>query len=185
MQETKSAIRYARALFSLAIERKELEEVSSDMTLINKTIQENRELAVMLKSPIIKSDKKETVIRLVFENKIGKTTSAFLDLIIKKRREMYVEDIARQFVILHLENNGVEEALLVTAYPADTALKASVVALVEKNTGNKVVLEEKVDPSLLGGFILRYGDKQFDTSLEREFQLLRREFNKNLYVKDY
>jgi F-type H+-transporting ATPase subunit delta len=185
MQETKAAIRYARALFSLAIERKELEPVSEDMILINKTIQENRDLAVMLKSPIIKSDKKETVIRLVFENKIGKTTSAFLDLIIKKRREMYVEDIARQFVILHLENNGVEEAMLVTAYPADANLRASVIALVEKNTGNKVVLEEKVDPSVLGGFILRYGDKQIDTSLEREFQLLRREFDKNLYVKDY
>ena len=98
---------------------------------------------------------------------------------------MFIEDIARQFVILHLENNGVEEALLITAHKIDDAFRAKVIALVEKNTGNKVVLEERIDPSILGGFILRYGDNQFDTSLEREFQLLRREFNKNLYVKEY
>jgi F-type H+-transporting ATPase subunit delta len=185
MQETKAAIRYARSLFSLAIERNELEPVSEDMILISKTIAENRELGVMLKSPIIKSDKKVAVIRLVFEGKIGATTKAFLELIIKKRREMFIEDIARQFVILHLENNGVEEALLITAHKIDDAFRAKVIALVEKNTGNKVVLEERIDPSILGGFILRYGDNQFDTSLEREFQLLRREFNKNLYVKEY
>lgn len=185
MQETKAAIRYARSLFSLAIERNELEPVSEDMILISKTIADNRDLAVMLKSPIIKSDKKVAVIRLVFDGKIGATTKAFLELIIKKRREMFVEDIARQFVILHLQNNGVEEALLITPYQIDEAFRARVIALVEKNTGNKVVLEEKIDPSLLGGFILRYGDNQYDTSLEREFQLLRREFNKNLYVKDY
>jgi F-type H+-transporting ATPase subunit delta len=98
---------------------------------------------------------------------------------------MYIEDIARQFVILHLENNGVEEAVVITAHKIDDAFRAKVIALVEKSTGHKVVLEEKVDPNVLGGFILRYGDKQIDTSLEREFQLLRREFNKNLYVKDY
>jgi F-type H+-transporting ATPase subunit delta len=155
------------------------------MILISKTIADNRELGAMLKSPIIKSDKKVAVIRLVFEGKIGATTKAFLELIIKKRREMYIEDIARQFVILHLENNGVEEALLITAHKIDDAFRAKVIALVEKNTGNKVVLEERIDPSILGGFILRYGDNQFDTSLEREFQLLRREFNKNLYVKEY
>ena len=185
MQETKAAIRYARSLFSLAIERNELEPVSEDMILISKTIADNRDLAVMLKSPIIKSDKKVAVIRLVFEGKIGATTKAFLELIIKKRREMFVEDIARQFVILHLQNNGIKEALLITAHQIDETFRAKVIALVEKNTGNKVVLEEKIDPSLLGGFILRYGDNQYDTSLEREFQLLRREFNKNLYVKDY
>ena len=155
------------------------------MILISKNIAENSELVLMLKSPIIKSYKKVAVIRLVFEGKIGATTKAFLELIIKKRREMFIEDIARQFVILHLENNGVEEALLITAHKIDDAFRAKVIALVEKNTGNKVVLEERIDPSILGGFILRYGDNQFDTSLEREFQLLRREFNKNLYVKEY
>ena len=165
MQESKAALRYARSLFSLALERNELEKVSADMELIDSTIKANRDLAVMLQSPVIKA--------------------AFLDLIIRKRREMYIAQIARQFVLLHLANNGVEEALLITAVPADADLKAKVIALVEKQTGNKVVLEEKVDPSVIGGFVLRYGDKQLDTSLGRELQDLKREFARNLYVKDY
>jgi F-type H+-transporting ATPase subunit delta len=185
MQESKAALRYARSLFSLALERNELDKVSADMELIDSTIKANRDLAVMLQSPVIKADRKAAIIKMVFGPHLGATSAAFLDLIIRKRREMYIAQIARQFVLLHLANNGVEEALLITAVPADADLKAKVIALVEKQTGNKVVLEEKVDPSVIGGFVLRYGDKQLDTSLGRELQDLKREFARNLYVKDY
>ena len=107
MRETKAAIRYARALFNLAVERKELEVVSKDMELIDKTINENHDLGVLLQSPIIHSDKKEAILKAIFTSNISTTSAAFLDLIVKKRREMYVAQIARQFVILHLENNGI------------------------------------------------------------------------------
>jgi F-type H+-transporting ATPase subunit delta len=185
MHETKAAIRYARSLFSLSVERNELKAVSDDMSLIDKTISENRELALMLKSPIIKSDAKEAVIKSVFESKIGETTAAFLDLIIRKRREMHIHEIVRHFVILVLELNGIEEVLLTTAHKVDDAFRKKIIQFVEQKTGNKVELTEKIDPSIIGGFILRYGDNQIDTSLERELEMLRQEFNKNLYVKEY
>jgi len=185
MQETKAAIRYARALFNLAVERKELEVVSKDMELIDKTINENHDLGVLLQSPIIQSDKKEAILKAVFTKNISTTSAAFLDLIVKKRREMYVAQIARQFVILHLENNGIEEAQLTTAYKIDEAFRKQIIAIVAKHSGNTVQLEEIVDPSVIGGFILRFSNKQIDTSVERDINLLRREFEKNLYVKDY
>lgn len=185
MQETKAAIRYARALFNLAVERKELEVVSKDMELIDKTINDNRDLAVLLQSPIIHSDKKEAILKAVFTSNISATSAAFLDLIVKKRREMYVAQIARQFVILHLENNGIEEAQLTTAYKIDEAFRKQIIAIVAKHSNHTVQLEEIVDPSVIGGFILRFSNKQIDTSVERDINLLRREFEKNLYVKDY
>jgi len=185
MQDSKAAIRYARSLFQLAIERKELEEVSKDMELIDKTIHDNRDLGLMLKSPVIKADKKEMIFKQIFSTKIGKTTEAFIDLVIRKGREMHIEQIARQFVVMNLENNGIEEAKIITAYKIDDAFRKKIIAVVEKNTGSKVVLEEQIDPDVIGGFILRYGDKQIDTSLKRDLELLRREFDKNLYVKDY
>jgi F-type H+-transporting ATPase subunit delta len=86
MQNTKAGIRYAKSLFKLAVERNEIEVVNADMTLVNKTISENPDLRSMLKSPIIKSDKKASIIKAIFSSNIGITTSAFLDLIIKKRR---------------------------------------------------------------------------------------------------
>lgn len=185
MQETKAALRYARSLFQLAVERNELEAVSADMDLIHRTILENRELAVMLKSPIIKADKKASIIRAIFEGKIGGTTVAFLNLIIQKRREMHIGQIAHSFVTLYLASNGIEEATLTTAFPIDEAFRRRVTGIVENISGSKVELEEKIDPSIIGGFVLRFGDKQIDASVEREIELLRREFDKNLYVKDY
>ncbi len=186
MQNTKAGIRYAKSLFKLAVERNEIEVVNADMTLVNKTISENPDLRSMLKSPIIKSDKKASIIKAIFSSNIGITTSAFLELIIKKRREIYLEQIARQFVILYLENNGIEEALLTTAFKIDDAFRSKIIDVVTKHCKNdKVVLEERIDPSIIGGFVLRFGDNQIDTSVEREIELLRREFEKNLYVKDY
>ena len=185
MQETKAAIRYARSLFSLGIERNELDAVSADMFLIDKTIHENRDLALMLKSPIIKPGTKESVIHAIFGGKIGTTTAAFIDLIVRKRREMHIQEIARQFVILFLERNGVEEAVITTAHKIDEPFRNKIIKLVEQKTGNKVELEERIDPSIIGGFILRYGDNQIDTSVERDIEPLRREFDKNLYLKDY
>ena len=186
MQDTKAGIRYAKSLFQLAQERNEMEKVSADMALIDKTIHENSELRSMLKSPIIKSDKKASIIRAIFSAHIGTTTAAFLELIIKKRREMYTDSIARQFVILHLENNGIEEALLTTAFKIDDAFRQRILDLVVKHSkNNKVELQERIDPSIIGGFVLRFGDNQIDTSVERDIELLRREFEKNLYVKEY
>jgi len=186
MQDSKAGIRYAKSLFNLAQERNEVEAVSADMALIDKTIHENPELRSMLKSPIIKSDKKASIMRAIFTAHISTTTAAFLELIIKKRREMFMDSIARQFVILHLENNGIEEAVLTTAFKVDDSFRQRILDLVIKHSKNdKVVLEERIDPSIIGGFVLRFGDNQIDTSVERDIELLRREFEKNLYVKEY
>ena len=99
---------------------------------------------------------------------------------------MYTDSIARQFVILHLENNGIEEALLTTAFKIDDSFRQRILDLVVKHSkNNKVELQERIDPSIIGGFVLRFGDNQIDTSVERDIELLRREFEKNLYVKEY
>jgi F-type H+-transporting ATPase subunit delta len=184
MHHTKSGLRYAKSIFKLAIERNELETVSSDMHLLNKTISENRELEKLLESPIIRSDKKGEILHQIFDSKLGTTVRAFLDLLLKKRREMHIPQIARHFVILFLENNNIEEATLVTAVPIDDSFRKKINELILKNSINQSVeLEEKVDPNLIGGFILRFGDKQFDASVSSEIENLRREFEKNYYVK--
>jgi len=97
---------------------------------------------------------------------------------------MVIPQIARQFVILYLENNNIEEATLVTAVPVDDSFRAKIKELILKHSTNQTVeLEERIDPTLIGGFILRFGDKQFDASISSELEMLRREFEKNYYVK--
>lgn len=184
MHQTKAGIRYAKSIFKLAIDRKELDAVSKDMHLLNQTISENRGLENLLSSPIIKSDKKGDILHEIFDNKLGTTTTAFLDLLVKKRREMHIPQIARQFVLLYLENNNIEEAVLTTPFPIDANFRKQITELILKYSTNETVeLEEKIDPELIGGFLLRFGDKQFDASILREIENLRKEFDKNLYVK--
>jgi F-type H+-transporting ATPase subunit delta len=184
MQETKAGVRYAKSLFKLAVELNELEAVSKDMALLDKTIQENPELENLLKSPIIKSDKKSKIMHEIFDGKLGASTMSFIDLLIRKRRELIIDQIARQFVVLHLQNNNIEEAVLTTPFQITEAFRAKVIDLIMKNSTNaSVELTERIDASLIGGFLLQFGGKQFDTSLSREFEMLRREFDKNLYIK--
>ena len=155
------------------------------LSLIQNTIKQNDELASMLKSPIIKTGTKEKIVTAIFGDKLGKLSAGFLSLIIRKRREMHIAQIARSFTTLYLENNHIEEALLITPYKIDDDFRKRIISLVEQNTNLKVELEERLDPSLIGGFILRYGNKQIDACVSRELELLRREFDKNLYIKDY
>ncbi|MEZ5173160.1 MAG: ATP synthase F1 subunit delta [Bacteroidia bacterium] len=184
MQQTKAGLRYAKSIFKLALDRNELDKVSNDMHLLNDTIVKNRELENLLESPIIKSDKKGDILHQIFDKHLGTTVLAFLDLLLKKRREMFVPQIARQFVLLYLENNNIEEATLVTAFPIDDDFRNKIKELILKNSSNaSVELEEKIDPNLIGGFVLRFGDKQFDASVAGEIDKLRREFEKNYYVK--
>lgn len=184
MQQTKAGLRYAKSIFKLALERNELDKVSADMHLLNHTISENRELEKLLQSPVIKSDKKGDILHQIFDAHLGTTVLAFLDLLVKKRREMVIPQIARQFVLLYLENNNVEEATLVTAVPVDDSFRTKIKELILKHSNNQSVeLEERVDSNLIGGFILRFGDKQFDASVSGEIEKLRREFEKNYYVK--
>jgi len=84
MQQTKAGLRYAKSIFKLAIERGELDKVSADMHLLNRTISENRELENLLHSPIIKSDKKSAILHLIFDGHLGLTVGAFSRFIGKK-----------------------------------------------------------------------------------------------------
>jgi F-type H+-transporting ATPase subunit delta len=80
---------------------------------------------------------------------------------------------------------GIEVAYLTTAVAVDDATRSKVLDIVAKQTGKKVELIEKVDAAVIGGFILRYGDNQVDTSIAGKIHDLKKEFEKNLYVKEY
>jgi len=183
MQDTRAAYRYAKSLFELASERKEIEKVNADMQLLGRVIQENRELRVLIQSPVVKFDKKINIFKLIFGNNISELTSTFIGLIMKKHREYNLAEIVRQFNNIYLENNDIEEVYLTTAVEMDKAFKDEISALVQKSTKHKVQLEETINPELIGGFILRYSNKQYNASVARELQLLKGEFSKNQYTK--
>ena len=178
------ASRYAKSLIDLAVETKQLEEVANDMRLIKKVCKENREFVILLESPVVKTDKKMAIFKSVFGNKISETTAAFLDLIARKRREGYIDDIAYAFDEQYKSFKNITTAVITTAVPLDAATKSKIADIVKKKATGEVELIEKIDKSLIGGFVLTVNDKQVDTSIKRKLNDLRKNFSTNLYVPD-
>ncbi|MFN5323389.1 MAG: ATP synthase F1 subunit delta [Bacteroidota bacterium] len=185
MAETKVARRYAKSLLDLGVERNIADQVHADMILVHTSIRGSRELAQFFKSPVINTDKKENVLKELFGGKVQSVTLDFFLIITRKKREYYIADIAQSFLELYDIYKGRQVAWLTTAVPADDQIRKQMLDLIAKNTSQQVVLKEKVDPSILGGFILRWGDRQLDTSVTRKLHALKQDFNNNLYVKDF
>jgi F-type H+-transporting ATPase subunit delta len=184
MAETRVASRYARSLIGLAIEKNELEQVHSDMQLVAKTIGDNRDLALLLKNPIVKPDKKKSILESIFSSTTSAITGAFIKIIVTKGRETLLHDIALSFLSQYKIKKGILTAELTTAITLDQALKDKIVKLVNPNN-QAIEVIEKVDKNIIGGFIVRVDDKQVDASIQSKIAELKLEFSKNPYVAEF
>ncbi|MCU0449948.1 MAG: ATP synthase F1 subunit delta [Bernardetiaceae bacterium] len=185
MTESKVASRYAKSLAGLAQEKGLLEQVHQDMLLFANTCETSRDLRVMLRNPIITHDKKSAVLKRLFSGQVNDLTLAFFDIIARKHREAILEPIAQEFHLLYNATMGVENATVITAVPLTPEIRSQFVAEVKTMTGkNQVELKEKLDPDLVGGFVLRIGDRQVDDSVRSRLQDLRALFSQNLYIKE-
>jgi F-type H+-transporting ATPase subunit delta len=186
MRDIKVASRYAKSLLKIAIDEKALEELHNDMQLVNNVCTNNPELLLLLKSPIIRRDKKRAVLDSIFGKHFSKIAGTFTSLIITKKREGLLSDIAAAFIDIYKQHKNIKSAQVTSAVPLSKAQKDSVIALLKATEGTvSVDLHEVVDESLIGGLILRVGDKQVDESIKRKLVNLEMEFDKNPYVKEF
>jgi len=185
MRNNKLAVRYAKSLLALTVERGEIERAFSDMALIENTIAESSDLRAMLVSPVIGKSGKLKVMNAIFNNKVSVETSAFLTIIVNKGREYHLEEIAGAFVSLVKKHRNILSAELTTAIPADSAILEKVKAIISAVHNGGIEIAEKVDPNVLGGFLLKVDDKLIDASLTGKLRELRQEFLKNPYVAGF
>ena len=186
MYDSKIAARYAKSLLDLASEKGVLEEVHADMQLFNRIGESNRDFALMLGNPIIHHDKKLSILQKLFGGRIHSVTEAIFDIITKKHREALLPGIAKEFHKQYNALKGVESAEVITSFKLPEELRNRFEQLVKETSGkNTVELKEKVDPELIGGYILRIQDRQIDESLKSKLNKLKLEFSKNPYIKEY
>ena len=173
---TRAANRYAKALLDLALEKKQEEVLFTDMQSVAKTITNSAELSLLLSSPAYKIADKKTALDAIFTANTGDLTSKLIGLLAENKRISLLPLIAKQYGVLYNEAKGKVKAVVTTAFPIDEALKSQVMARAEKLAkGNSILLESKVDKNIIGGFILRVGDVQIDTSIANKLNTLKSE----------
>lgn len=185
MRETRVSHRYAKSLLDLALEKGQLEQVREDMQLVFNTVSQSHDFVVLLKSPVIKTDKKQAIIKAIFGGKIGVISSQFIDIITRKRREAELEAIAESFLNQYRKHKQILTAVITSAVGLDDALRNRVLELVRQESNSEIELIEKIDPAIMGGFLLRVGDKQIDATVLRQVRKLERNFSENPFIKEF
>ena len=176
MSSTRVAIRYAKAILDLAHSKNVSEAVANDMKTISTTIANNLELSTFILNPTMKVEVKESALLEVFADSNAVTKGLFHLLFENKRFEILGE-IASEYNNLNDEANGVQDAKVTTAIAMDADLEAKVLAKIATFSDKKITIENTVDPAIIGGFILRIGDKQYNASIANRLQALKRELS--------
>lgn len=186
MTDSRAASRYVKSLLQLAVQKNALEEVHQDMLLFSKIVEESRPFELLLGSPIIKHDKKRDVLEAVFKGKVNPLTLSIFDVLTRKNREPLLPAIARQFHTAYNEYMQISKATVTTAVPLDETLREEVRTLVKQLSKKaNVELAEKIDKSMIGGFVLNVGDRQIDASLKSKLKALQLKFSHNPYIKEF
>lgn len=171
------ATRYAKSLLDLAKDQGLTDALYADMKFLRNTLIANRQLNVVLKNPIVRAEKKNAIVKLIFGSRLNPVTMSFLSIIARKNREPIVDAIADEYIAQYDKMKGISHATVITTMPLSDTLREKFKAMVAQTTGNKTIeLEEKIDPKLIGGYILRIGDRQIDGSLRSQLNEMRLEF---------
>lgn len=165
MNEGKISVRYAKALLQVALEKKNIESVRKDIELVLATCQQSAELDVILKSPVLKVSEKLTVLKKAFSAAVSADTLAFIELLVKNNREAHLASCCRVFLDLYKKELNIRTVTLTSVSPLSNEQKSVIVKQIEQHLSAKVELIEKIDSSILGGFVLRIDDQQIDASV--------------------
>ncbi len=180
MSGSRAAKRYAKAVLLLATDANLATVVYDDMQTVIATISGSSELDEMLQSPVYKDEDKKEALNKIFVNQSDTTKSLIATLITNKRASL-LNDVAASYIDLYKESKGIKVAQVTTAVPLSSELETKVLAKVKELTGSdKVTLESKIDESIIGGFILRIGDLQYNASISNSLAKIKREFSKSI-----
>jgi F-type H+-transporting ATPase subunit delta len=178
MAGVRAAIRYAKAVLSLASDQNTVDAVNNDMKLIADSIAGSDELDEMLQSPVISSAIKKSALLEIFKN-INTSSVNLIETLIKNKRLNLLGDVAKKYNELYDQLKGIQVAEVTTAVPLTDELKNKVLAKVKELTGKEATIKSQIDASILGGFILRVGDIQYNASIANKLNKLKREFTLN------
>ncbi|MHB1125888.1 MAG: F0F1 ATP synthase subunit delta [Bacillota bacterium] len=183
MSDQTIARRYAQALFNIAGEKDQLDQIDAELKNVVEAVHDHPGLKKLVEHKLVRPDQKKEIFRRIFQDKISQTVLKFLFLVLDKRRELYLEQIYRQFEIYANQTRGMVEAEVRTAVETPPEALKNLEDKLARVTGKKVRLTVKVDPALVGGIVVRIGDHIWDGSVTRRLNSLRRQLESVNFVQ--
>ena len=167
MQNPRLATRYAKSLLDLSIEQNQLDAVYADMKLLKSINKSNPDFVVLLRSPIITSDKKDKIIDAVIGKNVSQISLLFIRLLTSKKRESNLPEIVTAFLEQYNKLKKIETVKITTATPISEELKNSIIAKVKSADSSAIEIETAVSEELIGGFKLEIGGILIDATIIR------------------
>jgi len=183
MKNIRIANRYSKALFTLSLEQNIVENVKDDMSLVSGAFKQSAELKRVLLNPVVKDDKKISIVYRIFQNNISPFTLRFIDIIIRKNRFVYIDYIAEEFLKYYRDYKNISLAEMQTASPLEAEARNRIIEILKDFTKKDIELIEAIRSELIGGFVLKINDIQYDTSIKAKLLKLKKEFSINTYEK--
>ena len=184
MPNPRLAGRYAKSLVDLAIEQNQLETVYKDMQYLQAVCKSSPEFVSVMRSPIIKADKKQNILSAITDGKISALTASFNKLLVSKTREEYLPEIITAFIGQYNELKGIHKVKLTTATALSEELKESIVGKIKAETSlQNIELEIEIKEELIGGFVLEFNNNLVDASVARDLRDIKKQFSQNVYVR--
>lgn len=168
---------YGDALFELISEENpgKLAEVRDEMSAVNAVLSDSPELIKLMKTPTVEAEEKLALMSELFKGRVSDYTYRFLMVLTESGRISEFGGIYRYFSELCNEKLGIAEVTVITTEPLDDAMKAKIKLKMTQITGKTIVLKERTDPSIIGGIVLKYGDRSFDGSVKARLDAMKKE----------
>jgi F-type H+-transporting ATPase subunit delta len=176
MANSTIAFRYAKSLFQLAGENNKVEDVYADMTKLLNLCKVN-DFRVLLQSPLIKTDKKISTLKAILKGEVTEVTDKFLVLLAKNKRESYLDKIAAEFIGMYKDKMNVCVVVITSAIMLDEPTRKKLVKILANHLKATIELQEKIDPKIIGGFLITIGNRQADMSVLKQLKQLNKNFN--------
>ena len=184
MSDATVARRYAQALYEEAEAAGDAKRIDEDMKSVQESLDASRDLELFFRSPIIAREKKEAVIGKLFDGKVAPLIVRLMRLLVQKGREDILPAVIRQYSELRDEHLGVVEATVKTAMPMGFDETEELRKALEARTGKSIRLRMTVDPELLGGVVVRIGDRVYDGSVQHQLESLREQLEERAYLSN-
>jgi len=179
MINSRASVRYAKALFEAAVESNNVEAVAKDMMQIAQTVESSDELKQLLQNTTVSSTVIKTYLDQIFSDSSSLVKSLTDVLAINKRLSL-IAQIANEYDRKCQALNDTKKVTVISAVALNESSQKAIITNLEKQGLKNISLENTVDPSILGGFVLKFDDNQFDASIKNKLTRIKREFSKSL-----